>query len=110
MENTGFYLGNAISLQMLPNYGVAWTFDVVPTTPEEVAKVDFVSAVGHPDTARVISNILGKDVACQRLTIKLNEGDILYVAQLTGGRLPEGCTTLPDNFSLDWFKVRIIKK
>lgn len=110
MENKKNYLGNAISLQMLPDYGVAWTFDVVPTTPEEVATADFTSAVSHPDTARVISGILGKEVPCQRLTIKLNEGDILYVAQLTGGRLPEGCTTLPDSFNLDWFKVRIIKK
>lgn len=110
MENTKTYLGNAISLQMLPNYGVAWTFDVVPTTSEEVAKVDFVSAVGHPDTARVVSGILGKEVVCQRVSIKLAPGDVLYVAQMTSGRLPEGCTTLPEGFKIDWFKVTLTQK
>lgn len=110
MENTKIYLGNAVSLQMLPDYQVAWTFDVTPVTPEEVAQADFVSAVGHPDTARVVSGILGKEVVCQRVSIKLTPGDVLYVAQMTSGRLPEGCTTLPEGFKIDWFKVVLAQK
>jgi hypothetical protein len=30
-----------------------------------------------------------------------------YVAQLRGGRLPEGCTTLPEGFGFDWVRVDV---
>lgn len=62
---------------------------------------DCISAIGHADTARVVSNILNRDVQANRISLTLSEGDTLYVAQLTGGRLPEGATTLPEGFTLE---------
>ena len=94
------YLLNAFSLQMVD-------------TPcsvhfEEVSEIDVqiginagsvVSAIGHQDTA----NVLG--VPMNRINVHLSKGDVAYVAQLQGGRLPEGSTTLPEGFSFKYIRV-----
>ena len=74
---------------------------------EEIKDAEVVSAVGHPDTAAVISDLLGKEVPAKRISISLEKGDVLYVAQLVGGRLPEGCKTLPEGFQMKFYKVTI---
>lgn len=96
------FLANAFSLQMLADEASICT--VLPCTPADVP-TDAESCIGHPDTAAVVSNILGREVPCQRINVALNAGDVLYVAQLTGGRLPEGATTLPEGFTIAWKKV-----
>lgn len=100
-------LANAFSLQMVDISKVGsmrWT----PMTVEEVAATDFVSVVGHPDTASLLTSMLGKEVAFNRTSISLQEGESLIVAQVTGGRLPEGCTTLPEGVTLAFVKVELI--
>lgn len=62
-----------------------------------------VSVIGHEDTAKVL------EVAYNRVSISLQPGDVLYVAQLVGGRLPEGSTTLPKGFKFEFFKVELVK-
>ena len=100
------YLGNAFSLQMLDT-SVSNIVNIVPVTIDEIAGSDFVSVIGHADTANVVSSILNRDVPANRISVRLEKGDILYVAQVTGGRLPEGATTLPEGFSLAFLKVTI---
>lgn len=87
------YLLNAFSLQMVETPCVV-KFEEVDNLPKGLT-----SAVGHQDTA----NVLG--VEMNRVNVKLNKGDIAYVAQLMGGRLPEGSTTLPEGFSFKFVKV-----
>lgn len=92
-------LCNAFSLQMLDLKEMKsgnLHFEVVDSFPK-----DAVSAVGHPDTAAVLG------VPCNRTNVHLEKGDTLFVAQLTGGRLPEGCTTLPEGFSFTFVKVTL---
>lgn len=91
------YLGNAFSGQMIQDDAL---IRKVRVTPEEVAAAEWESCIGHPDTANVVAGILGKEVTCQRVSISLSKGDVLYVAQVMGGRLPEGCTTLPDGMTI----------
>lgn len=93
------FLGNAFSLQMLVTFPS--TVKVEECSKEEALAADNVSVVGHPDTAAVLG------VAFNRVSVKLNKGDVLYVAQIVGGRLPEGCTTLPDGYSFKFLKVTI---
>lgn len=100
------YLGNAFSLQMLDTT-VASTISVVPVQASDIP-VDCISCIGHPDTAQVVSGILGRAVAYDRISVSLDKGDVLYVAQITGGRLPAGATTLPDGFSLTFLRVDIM--
>ena len=63
---------------------------------------DLESAIGHEDTARVLG------VECNRINVTLKRGDVAYVAQLQGGRLPEGSTTLPEGYSFKFYKVEVL--
>ena len=96
MTKTTFLL-NAFSLQMLETFPCNVTFEEVTQLPQGLT-----SAVGHQDTA----NVLG--VEMNRVNVKLHSGDVAYVAQLQGGRLPEGSTTLPQGFSFKFYKVSVL--
>lgn len=104
------YISNAFSIQMITGLltegGVKISFEEVLDL-NEIKEAETVSAVGHPDTAAVISDLLGKEVPANRISISLQKGDVLYVAQIMGGRLPEGCKTLPENFELRFYKVEV---
>lgn len=93
------YIGNAFSLQMVKNFPC--DIHIEEVSKEEALSKDNESVVGHPDTA----NVLG--VKYNRVSLTLNNGDILYVAQVIGGRLPEGCTILPEGFKMKFLKVTI---
>jgi len=91
------YLLNAFSLQMINQFPASVEFEEVTELPRGL-----VSAVGHQDTA----NVLG--VEMRRINVVLNKGDVFYVAQLQGGRLPEGSTTLPEGYSFRFLKGTIL--
>lgn len=124
------YLGNAFSLQMLESFPANITVsevsqdeifvnvaeledgsivygddmkkyqDYVVAYRKELLK-DIKSVIGHQDTA----NVFG--VPMNRENVTLREGDILYVAQLQGGRLPEGSISLPNGYHFKFLKVQI---
>lgn len=96
------YVANAFSLQMLSN-------PIQDIHVEEISKEEFdtlkkgaVSRVGHPDTAAILG------VECIRKNIILQRYDELLVAQLQGGRLPEGAITLPEGFTFKYYCVSLI--
>lgn len=103
-------LANAFSLQMMGLVG--GLIKVTSLTTEQAREVcrdlGAVSAVGHADTAVVLGNLLNADVAHARVNVSLLPGDTLIVGQVTGGRLPEGATTLPDGASIHWLMVEPI--
>ena len=102
------YLANAFSLNMLPPQG--GTVRVAPLTVEEARALlagGFVSAVGHADTAAILTGLLGLTVEANRINVLLSPGDLLIVAQYRGPRLPEGTTTLPEGASFQFFSVTI---
>ena len=66
---------------------------------------NYMSVIGHADTANVVANMLQRDVVANRVSVRLAKGDILYVAQVVGGRLPEGAVTLPEGFKMTFLKV-----
>lgn len=93
------YLSNAFSLQMLKKFPASINiYELDDINADRICKQTnlpaehqehIISSVGHPDTAAVLG------VPCNRINVSLEKGDTLYIAQLVGGRLPEGCTTLP---------------
>ena len=87
------FLLNAFSLQMLETFPVSVEFEEVAELPEGLE-----SAVGHVDTARVLG------VECNRVNVTLGAGSVFFVAQLQGGRLPEGSTTLPEGFKFKFLR------
>ena len=102
------WMGNAFSLQMMEADG----YVKVSSLDADQAVELFMarkgqSCIGHPDTAAVVSDMLGITIPCARVNVTLRKGDILIVAQLTGGRLPEGATKLPEGFKIKWKVVSI---
>lgn len=70
------------------------------------AKYRLVSGVGHADTAKIFSGILGTEVPINRVSVDLSGLDLLLVGQYSGPRLPEGTTELPEGASIRWFTVQ----
>jgi len=95
------YLVNAFSIQMLSGSATV-RFEEIDVTE---VPTDVVSAVGHIDTAAVLSDLLGFPVSMNRMNVALDENTELYVAQLVGGRLPEGATTLPEGYGFRFYRV-----
>ena len=94
------YVCNVFSLRMLNG---DCNLQVKEISEDEFNNVkgDCMSCVGHEDTATV----LGVPFNCA--LISLDIGDVVYVAQLIGGRLPEGATKLPDGFKFKFLKVKV---
>lgn len=103
------FLTNAFSLQMLNGDN---TVDIKELTKEQTIKIlnknDFISAIGHTDTASIVSDLLERPIEANRVSITMDKEDFIIVAQLTGGRLPEGATTLPDGFNIKFLGVSIL--
>ncbi len=105
------YLSNAFSLQMVPT---PCKVSVEEVSIEDVrdkystAREEAVSIIGHADTAAVVSAMLGFEVPSNRASIRLDYNDVLYVAQIMGGRLPEGCTELPEGVEIRFLRVELI--
>ena len=100
------YITNAFSVQML---STVTTLNFKPVTLEQAKKMVetniFVSAIGHKDTANVVSNLLNATVEMNRISVRLGNNDALLIAQLSGGRLPEGATTIPEGMSIQFWVV-----
>ncbi len=71
------YIGNAVSLNMF-EIGEGVEIRLRHVEPSEVPR-DAASALGYVETAQAASASLGWQVPVNRVSIKLNEGDRLYV-------------------------------
>lgn len=115
------YICNSFSPGMLPDWRLspdagASSIRVEPVTEAQAraciarAEVDghvSFSAVGHSDTARIFSAILGRDVAVNRISVVLSAADRYLIGQYIGPRLPEGATELPPGARIAWLIVSL---
>lgn len=102
-------LFNAFSIQMIDIEVIA-NVEFTAINKEEAARLLFNSVdsyIGHVDTAAVVSNFLGIQVECKRRFGHIDKGEAAIVAQVVGGRLPEGCTKLPENMEIKFYKVEV---
>lgn len=101
------YVTNAFSINMLDR--VFYDIFFHPITQHQAEHLlkaeDWVSAVGHEDTARVFSDQLNHKIEPNRTTVQLGEDDMLLVGQYTGPRLPEGASRLPEGATINWWLV-----
>lgn len=102
-------LFNAFSIQMIDIEDVA-NVEFKAINKEEAACLlsnSVESYIGHADTAAVVSDLLGIEVECQRRFGHIDKGEAAVVAQVVGGRLPEGYTKLPENMAIKFFRVEV---
>lgn len=100
---------NAFSLNMVPfngPYGHVELRKLGIYSVRDMLNDGIESAVGHPDTARILSGILGMEVPCNRVNVTLQPDETCIVAQYTGPRLPEGATTLPEGADITFIEVQ----
>jgi hypothetical protein len=114
------YVANAISIGMLDTleeleYGsydpLSVKLDVSRLSPEGardwVHREDWVSIVGHDDTAVLLSELLGVPITKNRVSTSLKVEDCILVCQYNGERLAEGAKTLPPNATIRYFLVSV---
>ena len=103
------YIANAFASQMVPDSCI---LSKKPLTAEIVTQMlgmnKWQSCVGHVDTANILSGMLGVEIPANRVSISLTGEDVLIVAQVMGGRLPEGCTTLPEGTEMNFFMYTLM--
>lgn len=102
-------LFNAFSIQMISSLNEA-SVSFKKITAEQAKNLlagGVESYVGHIDTAAVIGDLLGMEVPAQRRFGTLAPDETAIIAQVLGGRLPEGATTLPEGFSIQFFQVTV---
>jgi hypothetical protein len=99
------YLSNAFSLQMQGDF-------FAETSPIDIGDVskEAISIVGHADVASVLSDLLGYKVPVNRVSVSLQPGDVLFVGQYCGPRLPEGATKLPQGAKISWYRVDLYQR
>jgi len=104
------FLGNAFSLGMLQASQVSLKVSEVDTaTVKDLLQAqDFQSAVGHQGTSEILNSLLGIEVPMNRISIKLNKGDVLVVIQLLC-RLEEGKVLTADEIRALPFKFYIVE-
>ena len=100
---------NSFSLNMIEREKKGVQIKADPITlsqAREIAGLGAESAVGHADTAKIFSSLLGVEIPAERKTLSIKNGSVL-VGQYTGPRLPEGATELPEGAEINWWIVEI---
>lgn len=96
---------------MIPDNVAHLELDIAKATLEYVKtllKEPYESYVGHEDTARILSDLLGTEITYNRSSLTFEEGDILIIAQYVGPRLPEGTTKLPEGAEFKFYVIRYL--
>jgi len=105
------YLANALSINMFSHFTKPFKLNIKPISTAEASTIlkstKFTSAIGHADIANILTNILGVNVTPNRITLNINPGDTLIIAQYIGPRLPEGTTELPVNATIKFYLITI---
>jgi hypothetical protein len=90
MSQQRLYIANAFSLGMLPGEVYLRVKEIDAQTTSEILKSQqFISAVGHESTAKLLTALLGVEIPYNRIQVRLQKGDRLLVFQLLT-RLEEG--------------------
>ena len=107
---------NAFSLNMVSDLLEGFSVRFTPLSQEAVGRLSeqigkpFYSAIGHADTAALVSADLGMKLPYNRETISVERGDEVLVAQYRGPRLEEGTTVLPEGARFEYVLVSMPKR
>ncbi len=103
------YFVNAFSLNMLDIDGPV-EIQVFPLQKDDVRNMlvsrKATHAIGHKETADILSGMLDMEITNNRTTVKIEEKDAAIVAQYKGPRLEEGATKLPEGAEIKFYLAR----
>jgi len=108
------YITNAFSLGMLTTRKTTlYVEEVNEDTAVNMitameSKGELISAIGHEATAKILSEICGVEIKCNRIPIKLQLKDAVIVFQLLT-RLEEGKVLTQDELSNIKYKFYLVR-
>jgi hypothetical protein len=83
------YISNAFSLGMIESNSILKVTEVSLENVKKLLSSGFTSAIGHASTSDILTKMLGIEIQTNRISVKLEQEDILVVFQLQT-RLEEG--------------------
>lgn len=107
------YLCNAFSLNMLSPEALPSLHAITACTVDDfanAARMGAINAMGHSDTAKIVSAMVGIELGAPRPTVSLKPGDRVYVAQYIGDRLPPGASELPPGAKIEFRRVTLLSE
>jgi len=94
---------------VLTAYG-DWRFAAIDLAQaKELVAGEFISAVGHAETARFLSLLLGVAIAEQRIAIRMQAGDTALVLRFTQ-RLPAGTILLAEELNEGLYELASLRR
>jgi hypothetical protein len=81
--------------------------EIIAEELEALPLSGFKSAIGHADTAVILSDMLGIHIPFNRESVTIHPGGEILVAQYSGPRLNEGTTVLPEGASIKWMLISV---
>jgi hypothetical protein len=108
-RNTKMHITNAFSINMLPKQKCQVTFTPITVEKARDYEGEYVSAIGHADTARIVGSLLFRPLEAARVNVNIEDDEYhqLMVAQYIGPRLPEGATELPEGAEIQFWHVEL---
>ena len=117
------YVTNALPGSVLAGADVLKFIKISAAQAAEIIEgsLEWVSAVGHADTAALFSAQLGREISFNRISIdkdffartsidrRVPYNNQILAGVYSGPRLPEGSTTLPEGASIQWVLVTPVK-
>jgi hypothetical protein len=112
------YINNSFSLQMQgdnvcisqPASIDAAKLALTPIMENDEWGFPAKSIIGHYDICSIINGSLGLQGSQQyemhRESVLLKPGDVLWVGQYIGQRMPEGCKALPEGAKIKWYYIK----
>ena len=70
---------------------------------------EFISAVGHEPTAKLMSKILGVEIPYNRMEVKMNIGDVAVVFRLKQ-RIPEGKVLSEEDMKNIGYEIGLLER
>ena len=101
------YILNAFSLNMVDYENYSINVEEVSLNQAKKLVIGATSAIGHYNTANVISNKLKYKIEQNRISVELKRDDKVLVAQYKGSRLEEGATQLPKKSIIKWLVITV---
>jgi hypothetical protein len=102
-----------LSAAVVTDFGT-WQYD--PTTPLKAAEFleddNYTSAIGYAETAGVLSELVGVDIAVNRILVNLEPGDQALVIRPKGGHRfsPDDKGNLSPEFLTEHVELGILKR
>lgn len=106
MRKAKIYILNS---PIITSYGV---YNYQKLTVEQVTSLlqdDFISAIGHEGTAKLLSRIVGVEIPVNRVQISMEVGDLAIVFRVLQ-RLPEGKVLTAEELSKVPYELGILEK